>query len=92
MQGIGEVHHVRPANRKLAQSVQFRIGGPLPWLVAECPRTNEVATCHAALVGGTLDLGKLLFSDLGDHNLVTPYNGLLLHGLSLGSIFIMCHN
>ena len=92
VQGVGEVHHVRPASRKQAQSVQFRFGEPLPWLVAECSRTDEVAARHAALSGGTLDLGKLLFRDFGDHHLVTPYNRLFLFGLQLGSIFFMCHN
>ncbi len=92
MQGVGEVYHIRSASRKQAQSAQFRIREPLPWLVAECPRTDEVAACHAALRCGTLDLGKLQFRDFGDHYLVTPYNRLLLPGLLLGSIFIMCHN
>ncbi|OKZ25424.1 MAG: hypothetical protein BHV77_02720 [Bacteroides sp. 43_108] len=88
VQGVGEVHHVRAAGRKLTQTVQFPVGKPLPWLVAECPCPDEVAACHAALVGGALDLRKLLFRDLGDNHLVAPYNGLLLLLFLIGGILV----
>jgi len=88
MQGIGEVHHVRAASRKLPQTVQFPVGKPLPWLVAEYPCPDEITACHAALVGGALDLRKLQFRDLGDNHLVTPYNGLLLPLFLIGGIFV----
>lgn len=92
VQGIGEVYHVRPAGCKLPQTVQFHLGQPPSWPVAESPCTDEIAACHAALSGGTLDLGKLLFRDFGDHHLVTPYKGPLLSGFLFGSIFFVCHN
>lgn len=61
---------------------------PLSRPVVECPCPYEVAACHAALPGGALNLIKLLLRDLGDHHLVTPYNGLFLPGFLIGSIFV----
>lgn len=88
MQGVGEVHHVRAAGRKLTQTVQFPVGKPLPWLVAEYPCPDEITACHAAPASGLFDLRKLLFRDLGDNHLVAHYNELLLLMLLTGGIFV----
>ena len=56
VQGVGEVHHVRPASRKLPQTVHLRNRKPLSRPVVESPCPYEVAACHAALSGGAFNL------------------------------------